>query len=74
MTYRTLLMSLLTVSLCVACGPKLEDPSNTPGASAAAKTYKWKMVTTWPKNFPGLGTAPERFAKNVELMSQGKLS
>ena len=73
MTYRKLLMSLLTVSLCVACGPKLEEPSDTPGASADANTYKWKMVTTWPKNFPGLGTAPERFAKNVELMSQGQL-
>ena len=25
------------------------------------------------ENFPGLGTAPERFAKNVALMSQGQL-
>ena len=30
-------------------------------------------MTTWPKNFPGLGTAPENFAKNVERMSNGRL-
>ncbi|GLS28245.1 TRAP transporter substrate-binding protein [Marinibactrum halimedae] len=35
--------------------------------------YEWTMVTTWPKNFPGLGTAPETFAKNVREMSNGRL-
>ncbi|WP_444920532.1 TRAP transporter substrate-binding protein [Microbulbifer sp. CnH-101-G] len=35
--------------------------------------FEWKLVTTWPKNFPGLGQAPERFAKNVEKMSSGRL-
>jgi TRAP-type mannitol/chloroaromatic compound transport system substrate-binding protein len=32
-----------------------------------------KMVTTWPKNFPGLGTGAENFAKRVNEMSDGKL-
>jgi len=32
-----------------------------------------KMVTTWPKNFPGLGTAAEEFAKRAAVMSDGKL-
>jgi TRAP-type mannitol/chloroaromatic compound transport system substrate-binding protein len=31
------------------------------------------MVTTWPKNFPGLGMAAENFADLVELMSDGRL-
>ena len=31
------------------------------------------MVTTWPKNYPGLGMAPERFSKLVDEMSQGQL-
>ncbi|WP_444945922.1 TRAP transporter substrate-binding protein [Microbulbifer sp. VTAC004] len=35
--------------------------------------FEWKLVTTWPKNFPGLGQAPERFAKEVEQMSAGRL-
>ncbi len=36
--------------------------------------FEWKMVTSWPKNFPGLGTAPETFAKLVNRMSDGRLT
>ena len=35
--------------------------------------YNWRLVTTWPKNFPGLGIAPERFAQMVSDMSDGRL-
>ncbi len=31
-----------------------------------------KMVTSWPKNFPGLGTAANRFAQRVEKASGGR--
>lgn len=41
--------------------------------SMPTKKYEWKMVTTWPKNFPGLGLAPENFAKIVNEMSDGRL-
>ena len=51
-----------------------------PAATAQGQTdamdqqvYKWKMVTTWPKNFPGLGSAAENFAKFVGEMSNGRL-
>ena len=37
------------------------------------QVYHWRMVTMWPKNFPGLGSAPERFADNVARMSDGRL-
>ncbi len=33
-----------------------------------------KMVTTWPKNFPGLGTTAERLAKRITDGSGGSLS
>ncbi|MFP3944099.1 MAG: TRAP transporter substrate-binding protein [Alphaproteobacteria bacterium] len=33
-----------------------------------------KLVTTWPKNFPGLGTAPERFARRVDEATDGRLT
>ncbi|MCR9142563.1 MAG: TRAP transporter substrate-binding protein [bacterium] len=51
------------------CKPKGE------GATAAngGKTYKWKMVTTWPKNFPGLGTGANRLAEVLESMSGGRI-
>ena len=35
--------------------------------------YQWRLVTTWPKNFPGLGAGPERFARIVEEMSAGRI-
>jgi TRAP-type mannitol/chloroaromatic compound transport system substrate-binding protein len=35
--------------------------------------YQWRLVTSWPKNFPGLGEAPEEFADLVEKMSDGRL-
>ncbi len=41
--------------------------------AAEAKTFNWKMVTSWPKNFPGVGVGAERFAKLVEQMSNGRL-
>ena len=31
-----------------------------------------KLVTSWPKNFPGLGTAPEDFATLVNQMTNGR--
>ena len=37
------------------------------------QTFKWSLVTTWPKNYPGLGMAPERLADLVNEMSNGRL-
>ena len=42
-------------------------------AQSEADVIRWKMVTTWPKNFPGLGLAPENFSRMVEEMSGGRL-
>ena len=36
--------------------------------------YEWKMITTWPKNFPGLGFAAENFSRDVREMSDGRLT
>ncbi|MEM1140739.1 MAG: TRAP transporter substrate-binding protein [Pseudomonadota bacterium] len=33
-----------------------------------------KLVTTWPKNFPGLGFSPERVAERVTAMTEGQLT
>lgn len=42
--------------------------------SHAAKRVNWKMVTTWPPNFPIFQDGVERFAKDVRTMSGGKMS
>ncbi len=39
-------------------------------ALAAPKRIKWKMVTTWPPNLPILQQGVERFAKDVETMTE----
>jgi len=41
-------------------------------ATAKAK-YKWKMVTTWPKNFPGLGMGANTVARLITEMSGGRI-
>jgi len=41
-------------------------------ASAKAK-HRWKMVTTWPKNFPGLGTGANTLARLIGEMSGGRM-
>ena len=41
--------------------------------AAKAKTYNWKMVTTWPPHFPVLGESADFIAKWVEEMSDGQL-
>tara|TARA_R110002074_G_scaffold152936_1_gene307606 strand:+ start:169956 stop:171044 length:1089 start_codon:yes stop_codon:yes gene_type:complete len=40
---------------------------------AATPEFKWKMVTTWPKNFPVLGTNANYLAKTIEQMSAGRI-
>ena len=35
--------------------------------------FEWKMVTTWPPNFPVLGEGCNLFAQIIERLSQGRL-
>jgi len=54
------------------------------GAAAASSTFsapaiaqdkrELKMVTTWPKNFPGLGTSAQRLADRISKMSEGRIN
>lgn len=53
-----------------ACG---KQDNAGPASADSGKTYTWKLVTTWPKNYPGLGMASENLAKRVEAMSNGRL-
>ena len=43
--------SLIFIFLLVACsGPEQEE---TVASAEPEKVFKWRMVTTWPKNLPG---------------------
>ena len=41
--------------------------------SGSVDVIEWKLVTTWPKGLPGLGAAPENFARRVNEASGGRL-
>jgi len=51
----------------------------TAGAALAAPAVAqdritWRMVTTWPKNFPGLGVGAQRLADRITAASDGQLT
>ena len=70
---KRLLVMVAAALVLSACNKDCEPQAGAAGAESA-KTFKWKLVTSWPKNFPGLGTAPERFAEQVEQLSGGRLT
>ena len=78
MKRRNLLASLGIASLATlltGCSPSDDPPQNQSASSHAEQSnIHWKLITSWPKNFPGLGTAPENFAKLVDEMSNGRLT
>ncbi len=45
-----------------------------PVLAANKAEFKWKMVTAWPKNFPGLGTNANLLAQMITEMSGGRLT
>ena len=64
----------VVLSLLIAsCGEK-DNQSQNENGSVEQQSYHWKLVTSWPKNFPGLGLAPEKFAEYVNQMSNGRLT
>lgn len=48
-----------------------QDNSDT--GTISSKKYNWKMVTTWPPNFPILGEACQLYADLVNQMSGGRI-
>ena len=69
------LSGLIVILLLAGCGPNTSSgPAGSEGAAVdTQKIYRWKLITTWPKNLPGLGMAPERMADNLRVMSNGRL-
>lgn len=61
----------MAASLMLAGCKKEPQPGKGP---KPGQTYKWKMVTAWPKNFPGLGTGAEFLANTITKMSGGRLT
>mgnify|MGYP006228195895 CR=1 FL=1 len=67
--FRKTLIYFLVLFFFAACS---EDTSQIE-TTFEKKNFSWTLVTTWPKNYPGVGLGPENFAKLVEEMSDGRL-
>jgi len=61
-----------TAGLLGACAKETSSNSQCED-QGAAQTFKWKMVTSWPRDFPGLGTGANRVAESINKMSNGRL-
>ena len=64
-------ISLAVLVLLVGCGESSNEGNSND--SLEQEQFNWRLVTAWPKNYPGLGMAPERIADLVEEMSNGQM-
>lgn len=51
-----------------------QDGGPAAGAARSSETFRWRMVTTWPPNFPGLGTGANLLAEMLDKCSGGRLT
>ena len=68
----SIFLYLLLIVFSSACSDNTEK-NQTKTTDHSEKFFKWKMVTTWPANFPIFQEGAERFANEVSKMSNGRL-
>jgi TRAP-type mannitol/chloroaromatic compound transport system substrate-binding protein len=56
------------VGALAACSPATQ---NRPQSSS--ETHRWRMVTSWPPNFPGFGSSANRLAERIGELSDGRI-
>ena len=64
---------LIVTFFCIACGDKAQINKTADAIDSSEQKFKWKMVTTWPANFPIFQEGAERFADEVRKMSNNRL-
>jgi TRAP-type mannitol/chloroaromatic compound transport system substrate-binding protein len=57
------------VGALAACSPSGADRL----ARSASETHSWRMVTSWPPNFPGFGASANRLADRIGELSDGRI-
>jgi TRAP-type mannitol/chloroaromatic compound transport system substrate-binding protein len=66
-------LALLVGAVLAGCGESAKAPATPQASAGKSQSFKWKMVTTWPPNFPVFQEGVERFADEVRTMSDGRL-
>ena len=59
----------------VGCSSEKEGVlgGSSPTSPKQSPKFKWKMITTWPKNFPGLGTGANKLAQSIYELTDGSI-
>ncbi|SMF18118.1 TRAP-type mannitol/chloroaromatic compound transport system, substrate-binding protein [Tistlia consotensis] len=68
MKRRAFLTGAATAGVAAAAASTLAKPAIAQGKR------ELKMVTTWPKNFPGLGTGAQRAADRITAATEGRIT
>ncbi|MFW6343039.1 MAG: TRAP transporter substrate-binding protein, partial [Halothiobacillaceae bacterium] len=63
----------LAAGTMAGCTDEEKQSAGVP-ATTAGKPIRWRMVTAWPRNFPGLGTGANRLAETIGKLSGGRLT
>ena len=58
----------------VAAAATVTAAASFPKPALSQNGQQWRMQTTWPKNFPGLGTGANKLAEYITRASGGRLS
>jgi TRAP-type mannitol/chloroaromatic compound transport system substrate-binding protein len=69
MKRRQLIAAGSAAAALTACAPRA--PAGA--ANANQQRFEWRMVTSWPADFPGLGAAVQRLAARIAAASNGRL-
>jgi TRAP-type mannitol/chloroaromatic compound transport system substrate-binding protein len=70
MKRRDFVTTLTSAAALTACAA---PSSETATSEQSQQRFRWKLVTTWPPNFPGLGTGVNTLVRYIEQMSAGRL-
>jgi TRAP-type mannitol/chloroaromatic compound transport system substrate-binding protein len=67
-------LAVCSTMILSGCGDKQHADEKSAAGKSQTQVYNWKMVTTWPPNFPIFQEGAERFAEEVKTMSNGRLN
>lgn len=64
---------LASASILKSCGGTFGEESSAVQGATHQKRYEWRMVTTWPPNFPIVGQACNLFAEWLNEISDDRI-
>lgn len=65
--------SFIKGAALAGAGATVAAASGFPAPAVAQKRIDMTIVSTWPRDFPGLGTGAQRAAKRIEDLTEGRI-